>query len=82
MYRCPEHENRPNFNEICTYLRQPPAQLITLDQLYPFLSSKANILGEELEHGKQLYLDLQHKYEEVTNWYLYTSQYLTFVSVD
>ena len=65
IFRNKEHQNRPSFVEIYTYLKLPAAKLLHWSQRDSSVSVKARRLGAKLEEATQLYMDLQDNYDIV-----------------
>ena len=63
-HRNPSHQQRPSFEEVCTHLQHPPANLTLWDKKDNLIADSVNILGAELHSSINLYLDLQESYKE------------------
>ena len=62
IFRNPEHNTRPTFEDITLDLARDPVVLLSWSQQDKETSSKAAVLGAPLEEGRHLYQDLQNKY--------------------
>ena len=63
MCRHPTHQQRPSFDKIVNYLKQPEDKLLYWADKDIITGHRANVLGAPISESKELYVDLQHTYK-------------------